>query len=245
MTFNDTTTKNGLIQRCEDWLFSSDYGKISNNTNLLLKFTNLLNSGMDKTTTLIQTSDGTWQYDDPNRTDIAEGTTDLSNGISTYRLDLSHLKIDGAEVMNANGLYQVVTPIDYADIRALGMTPTEFRKQSGLPQYYDVKGDIMTLFPAPATASVTMTNGLKVVYQREPNYYTSLSTTTEIGLPRMYQDFPYLFACSEYCKQNTMWDKAKEIDEYITKRSEELQTHFNKREKEDVVEIRGEQIDSR
>jgi len=227
--FNDTTTKNGLIQSCEDWLFGGDYGAISGNPTLLLKFTNMINRGMDKTTSIMMQTDGTWHYDDPNRTDIAEGKTSMSNAVANYRLDLSHLIIAGVDILNNSGDKYPLIQIDYNDVRQKGLNIDEMFDTAGTPTHYGIKGVILTLYPAPATASVTLNDGLFVTYQREPNYFVSTDTTVEIGIPRTYQDLPVLFACNEYAKQNTMSEKARELDKEIINRGDDLKNHFNKR----------------
>lgn len=242
MQFNDTSTKNGAIQKCEEWVFGGDYGAISGNSTLLLRFTNLLNSGLDKTKSLIYKSDNRWQDDDPNYDDIPDGTTDLSNAQQTYRLDRSHSIVEGFEVMNASGDYIPLTEIDYEEIRDSGSSKSEFESTAGLPKYYELKGDIVTLYPAPATGKVTMSDGLKIVYKRESDYYVSTDTTKEMGIPRMFQDLPVLFASNEYAKQNTMSEKARELDKEIEKRSGELKEHFSSRNKDEQLVITSETV---
>lgn len=242
MLFNQTTTKNGAIQYCEEWLFGNDYGAISSNSNLLLQFTNLINRGLDKTKALIYKTDGRWQHDDPNYTDLPEDTTDLQNGISDYLLDPSFGIIQGFEVLDAQGNYYPIYPIDYSNIREIGSSVTEYEQQPGRPQEYDLKGDIVTLYPAPATGSVTMTAGLKAIYKREPSYFVSTDTTKEMGIPRMFHDIPCLFACTEYAKKNSMTDKAREIDAEINKRSLELEEYLSSRNTDEQVVITSERV---
>jgi len=245
MTFNDTTTKNGAIQKCEDWLFGGDYGAISSNANLLLKFTNLINSGLDKTKALLYTADGRWQDDDPNYTTLPEDTTNLSNGVADYQLGRDHVFIQGFEVMDSAGKYYPIYPIDYSDIREIESSETGYASNPGIPSKYDLKGDIVTLYPAPATGSVTMTAGLKVIYKRESDYFESTDTTKEMGIPRMFHDIPCLFACSEYSKMNIMKDKARELDAEIIKRSLELKAHYSSRNIDDTPVLESEVVYSK
>lgn len=126
MVFNDTTNKNGLIQECETWLFGSDYGAISGNSSMLLTFTRLLNYGLDVTVGEILKTDGKWQYDDSNNTDLPIATTTLTAGLQNYTLDLSHLKIHGVDVLDSEGNYQPLKQIDYREIRQTRQSDTEF-----------------------------------------------------------------------------------------------------------------------
>lgn len=239
MIFNDILTKNGAIQFCEDWLFGGDYGAISGNPTLLLKFTNLINRGLDKYKALGYKVDGRWGDDDLNFADIPEATTNLSDGIEIYRLDRSHLIVEGFEVLNANGDYIPLSNIDYQDIREEGMSNTSYEETDGMPREYSLKGDIVTLRPAPATGSVIMEDGLKIIYKREPDYHTSTDTDVEIGVPRTWQDIPCLFGCQEYAKQNSMRDKARELDAEIAKRSLDLQEYLSNRKLDERVILKA------
>lgn len=238
MVFNDTTTKNGVIQQCEDWLFGNNYGAISSNTDLLKKFTNLYNRGLDKTRAVLLSVDGRFQDDDPNYTTIPTDTTPLSDGVGSYTLNRSHGIIEGFEVLDSNGDYYPLQPLDYRDVRNMGTTTTEFMETSGRPVFYDVSGNVVNLYPAPATGQVTMVAGLKVVYKREPKYAIYTDTSTEVGVPRMFQDVPGLYACQEYAKQNSMSEKAREIDAEIEKRNRDLKKLVADRNKDEKLSLK-------
>ena len=232
MTFNDTTNKSGAIQECEAWLFGGNYGAISVNPTLLSRFTALINSGLNDTEIEIFKSDGKWQYDDSNNTDTPEGYTDLADGIRNYTLDISHLKINGVEVKDINGDYIPLTQIDYRDIRQSGQSDVEFMESSGKPQYYDIVGDQLKLFPAPSSSAVNTSaegNGLRVIYQRYPSYFSSSDTTKAFGIPKIFDTFPVLFACSTYAKQNSMTDKARELDAEIATKRKDIKSFMNSR----------------
>lgn len=229
MQFNDTTNLSGAIQQCESWLFGSDYGAISGNTTLLKKFADLINHGLDQTTIEIIKSDGVWKYEDRNNTDLPIGRATLLNGIGNYELDSSHLKVIGVEVKDSNGNYYPITQVDYSDIRLSGQSDTEFFSTSGKPMYYDIDGQVLKLYPAPATSSVTLSEGLRVLHQREPNYFTSTDTTKELGVPKMFTSLPVLFACKKYAKQNGMAEKAREIDNEIIREITNIKDFFSKR----------------
>jgi len=229
MVFNDISNKSGMIQECETWLFGSDYGSISGNTNNLATFTRLINSGVDQTETEIMKVDGNWQWDDKNHGDKPSATTTLVNGQADYTLDMSHMKVIGVEVKDSDGNYRPISPIDYTEIRKSGTTESEFFETDAMPVYYDLKGDILTLFPAPATGQVTMSAGLRIVFQREADYFTSSDTTKELGIPRIFHDVPVLFACAKYAKANSMGDKARELDAELTRRVKDLKEFFTKR----------------
>lgn len=227
-----------LIKDCENWLFGGDTGAIQNNSSLLDKFTSLLNYGVDRTSVKILENDGRWQYDDNNHTDFPEATTNLTNNVQKYRLEKTFMKIEGFEVMDSNGDYFKINPIDKEEIRRMGYSVSTFFDVAGIPQYYDLDGDTVTLYPAPATGSVTMTNGLKVLYQRPSSYFVSTDTTKEVGVATPFIDMPVLYACQKFCKQNSMRDKARELDAEVLKREDELEKFFSNRVKDDKTIIR-------
>lgn len=232
MIFNDTSSKDGLIQDCERWLFGNDYGAISGNTNLLATFTSLLNYGLGRTTTKIFEVDNKWQYDDSNFTDFPEATTNLSNGQQTYTMDVTFMKIIGAECLDSSGNYFNLRPLDKEEIRQKGFSLSEFFETPGQPLYYDIEGNSIVLYPAPATGNVTMTAGLKVIYQRPSSYFLTTDTTKQLGIPTDFHDIVVLYACQKYAKQNSMTAKAREIDAEVQKREDDLKNYYNRRWKE-------------
>ena len=202
MQFNDTTTKNGLIQECETWLFGSNYGAITDDANSLATFTRLLNHGLNETATLIMGADGKWQYDDTNYTDFPIATTALVVGQVDYQLDVDFLKIESVEVRQSSGDYYRLKQLDITDLTQKGITVSEFLDEDGLPQFYDLRGSSIMLYPAPRATDVTTTAGLKVYFQRNPSYFASGDTTKTPGIPTPFHDIPVLFACAKYAKSN-------------------------------------------
>lgn len=230
MQFSQTSSPyNGLIQECETWLFGSDYGAISGNPKVLATFTRLLNNGLDEVATSIMEVDGRWQYDDSNNTDMPIATTTLVDNQSLYTLDVSHMKILGVEVRKSDGDYYVLSPIDFQDIRRKGISVSEFLDEKGLPIYYDVSGETVRLYPAPDPTQVTTSAGLKVFFQRNPDYFEVSDTTKTVGIPTPFHDVVALFACAKFAKSNSMSEKARELDAEIAKRMEKLTRFFSKR----------------
>lgn len=239
MQFSDTSTYNGLIQECETWLFGNDYGAIADNAKLLATFTRLLNNGLDEVTASIMEVDGRWQYDDSNYTDFPIATTTLVDAQQDYQLSVSHIKILGVEIKKADGDYYTLSPLDLQDIRRKGLSITEFMDEKGLPIYYDKQGDSLVLYPAPDATQVTTAAGLKVFFQREPDYFEAGDTTKKPGIPSLFHDIPALFACAKYAKSNLMGEKARELDAEIEKRMTKLRDFFSNRSVDSKPVIRA------
>jgi len=199
LTFNDTSTKNGLIQVCEDEIFGS-YGDISSNTDRLYQFTRLINEALNRVTSLIFRSDGRWQFDDQNNTDLPIGTTDLVTTVGSeqqdYGIAVTHLKILGVEVKDVSGNWIQLQPIDQADL--MDNSVTDYLKTAGLPRYYDKIGNSIFLYPKPKATSVTSTAGLKLRFQRPPSYFVYTDTTKVPGFNSLYHSLVALIASRDY-----------------------------------------------
>lgn len=238
MVFNDTTNLNGAIQDCESWLFGNNYGSISGNNDMLKTFTKLLNQGLDETHAVLFQTDGVWQYDDRNYTDITVAKTNLADSQSLYTLDSSHLIIEGVEVMDSAGNFYPIKQKDYRKIRETGQSESEFYETDGKPIFYDIQGSTLKLYPAPKTSDVTLTQGLKVIFKREADYFTYTDTTKEFGIPRTFHDLPVLFGCGRFAKQNQMTEKSRELDALIQKRSQEFKNFINRRNADRKLRVR-------
>ncbi len=73
MVYSDTTNKNGILQKCEFYVFGSNYGAITDNTTRKAEFNGLINDSLDSIVSDILDSDTRWQWDDTNRTDFPIG----------------------------------------------------------------------------------------------------------------------------------------------------------------------------
>src|SRR3569832_1449949 len=83
MTFNDTTAKQGIIQDIERWTNLGD-GIVSGDSTLLKAFTAQVNLAYDEVLPILQSNDGTWQWDDFNHSKDPSATTDIVSGQASY-----------------------------------------------------------------------------------------------------------------------------------------------------------------
>lgn len=239
MQFNDTTNLTGIIQECEMLVFGGDYGAISDNTNLLKRFTALSNKGLDRVVSKILSSDNRWQWDGTNQTNYPIATTNLVAGQKDYVLAVEHLKILAVEAKDANGNYQVLKPIDQYDIHAGGLALSEFMKTDGMPQFYDKTSDGVFLYPSPASGSVTTASGLKMYFQRGAKPFTSTDTTQQPGFVSLYHYLIPLWASYDYAVAQVMTDKASSLRAEIQVGEDELQNFFSRRDKDDQPRLRA------
>ena len=135
--------------------------------------------------------DGKWQFDDTNYTDFPIGRGTLLASQQDYTFASDVLEVEGVSVLNASGDWAKLTPIDDKE---LGVDPEEFASIDGLPVYYDKQGRSILLYPAPAAANVTLTNGLKVFFKRTADLYTSAEFTTGTKEPGFPSPFHVILA---------------------------------------------------
>lgn len=229
MDFNNTTNKSGIIQDCEFWCFASNYGAISGNTNNLLTFTSLANRALDSVVTAIFESDDRWEFDDTTYTDYPIATTDLNNSQKDYVLSVSHLKVTRVEVKDSNGNWSKLMPIDLVDIQ---VARDEFLSADGIPLYYDKLANSVFLYPAPNYDSA---GGLRVYYQREPNYFLSTDTTKQAGFASILHRLISLKASYDYVVANNLSDKITILRDEIAKKELELRKFYGRRNKDEVL----------
>lgn len=230
MQFKDTSTKQGLIEECEFNLFG-EYGTISGDSDVLATFTRLLNNGLNRVGSLIMKADHRWQWDDDNNTDHPIATANLVAEQQDYALEPSHMIIQRMEVKDAQGGWHKLKPIDQADLYDSSLT--EFMSGTGLPLYYDKLGSSIFLYPKP---SESISGGLKVFFQREPNYFVAGDTTKEPGINKLFHRLVALIACRDYALMKQM-SNGKTLAELVAQGEEDLQEFYSGRDKDDKIKL--------
>ena len=211
------------------------------NAFLIADFTRWANRWYYKAVIEAMRSSSTWRFDDTNQTGNADddagrpvATSDLTNSQKAYSLPTGALKIRRVEVQDNGNNWSVVYPITEREIT---QSLSEFQETDGLPKYYILEGDRLRLYPAPATAQVTLTNGLRIYFEREIDEFTTGDTTQEPGLPEPYHHIlsvgaAYDFAVSKGLN-NVNFLKA-EVDQLFVG----LRKHFSDRHTEPKLRLR-------
>ena len=233
MTFSNTTTKDGIIQDCEFWLFGANYGTITNNSNLLNTFTALSNRALDSVSIIAMGADDRWQFDDTNHTDYPIATTNLVTDQRDYVLSVSHLRITRVEIKDDQGNWTILTPFDLADI---GIARDEFMNTSATPMYYDKLGNSLFLYPAP---NYSQSASLRVYFQREPSYFLSTDTTKSPGFASIFHRLVPLNACLDYATANNLTDKITVLNTKIKEQEEEIKKFFGRRNRDERLTMRA------
>jgi len=202
MQFYDATNKRGICQEIDRLCDTTDTSYTR------LDKTARANDALEELIGEIVVADGTFQYDDTNYTTSPRGKGNLEEGKASYSFVAEYLTIDQVDVLVGN-LYTRLQPIDPEELGGLSAEQYFGVDASGnpaksIPLYYDLLGDTITLYPAPAAASgVTLVDGLRVTFSRTAMLFTATSATTadttEPGLPSPYHVLLAYMAAIPYC----------------------------------------------
>lgn len=180
--------------------------------------------------------DGKWEFDDSNYTDLPVGTATMVNGQQDYSFDVRFLNVIEVEVKDANGNWHKLTPIDK---RTKDEAISQYQITAGMPTEYDKIGDSIFLYPSPATGSVTLTNGLKVHYQRTADVFTSAQVSTGTKTPGFPSPWHMILAygasipyCMTYKKDRVAAYEAK-----MRQMEQDLYSFEAKRNKDEIKRI--------
>ena len=236
MQFSDTgTQKNGLIQDCEQTVFSS-YGTISGDTQLLADFTNRLNRAYDKLATVIMSADNRWQWDDRNyASTLPIASTDLEDGQRDYTVDLEHLRILRVQVKDSAGNLLTARPIDIHDPEGRAMYDESPTPVVGIPTLYDKFADVLRLYPTP---NYDASGGLIVHFQRAPSYFLTTDTTKSPGVPVTLHRYLSRFASADYAVDHQLQSK-NDLFNLVQTMERDVVEWYNQRSKDEQLQFRS------
>lgn len=200
MQFSDTTNKNGLIQECEFWTGLGDAG-ISGNTTLLKQITSRINRAYDKVLPIVLSHSDKLRWDDTNHTNHPIGYVNIASDTNDYQVlvdggGLSILNITDVMALPASTAteYQTLHRMTLDDpraLRAMSPNPTDL----GVPSAFVEKNNTIFLDVKPNYAA---TNGLKIFFERIPDYFTSADTTQTPGIPAQFHMLLALHASKDW-----------------------------------------------
>lgn len=187
------------------------------------------NNAYDRIVSLILKSDGRWQFDDENNTDLPIATATITSGQQDYALSVAHLDITRVEVQDngATPQWHKLIPIDQTDIYDTAMTA--FLNTAGLPTYYDKLGNSVFLYPSP---NYTQAASLKLYFKRGPSYFTVSDTTKSPGFNALYHDLIPLWVAYNFALANGK-ENGNSLMAEITMREDALREDYSLRAKDD------------
>ena len=217
-----------------------------------------VNSALEEVVGDIISAQGDFQFDDSNYTDLPIGIGDLVNGQKDYSFDPSVIDVVGVSIMDANGKYQAILPIDQRDMTqnqgnvsgqrvqssSQRVDPSQFYSTPGTPIWYDKNGASIYLYPTPITGSVTLTAGLKVFFQRTASLFVIGDTIKAPGFISTYHRVLPLMASLSYCRKYHT-DRVPSMMQEITELKARMLERYSKRSKDEVRRISVRQESNR
>lgn len=232
LQYSDTSTKRGIIQGIERWLFGeTGYGKISSNATLLQSFNAEINLALDEFWSVAIPASGIWQLDDTNHTDWPEITATLTSGTRRYAFTADSganlmLDIFRVYVKNPSGIYQELAPID---VQSADNTEsfTDGQSLSGIPTRFDKTGKWIDLDPIP---NYTIANGIKCLVNREGSYFLTSDTTKKPGVAGIYHEFFVLRPVYWYAVRNNL-PIADRVGQLLFAMRRDIGEYYSRRER--------------
>ena len=226
MQFSDVGGKQGLIQDI-DFICGTTSASYP-----LADKTRNLNQAYHDVTRLIWESADKWQYDDSNAASLPIIYTTLTHNTQGYNIPSTAQKIHRIEIKDGTGNWNKLDPFDIKDID-IGMP--EYLETAGLPVYYDLMGDYITLYPKPSSAHVTLASGMAVYVDRDVTLFTTASTTAQPGFAPQFHRILSITAALDFEKD----PQQRQLFLLLKQRLEEgIKKFYSSRETESRVEIK-------
>jgi len=187
-----------------------------------------------KAVTDIFKSSNRWFWDDSNLGSVPTVTATMTD--ATHEVALPALiGIQAIEVKDIDGNWTRLKEISIDEYRR---TITDAEDTPGIPHSYALVGSYIYLFPAPDTAQVTLTNGLKFWVKREFDAFTSSDTTQEPGIAEPFHRILSLGAAYDWLIVNDTQQKADRVKQDYEQLRAELRDFYADQNKDSDYKIR-------
>lgn len=198
--------------------------------------TRLLNLAQDKVVNLIMQKDTLEQYDDPNYTDLSEGTLDIVDGQSIYNVREDE---NFADLLFISKVYVIpsATATDYIEVAKQGK---ELTLGEGTPYKYRISGPRIVF---DAEFNYNKTAGIKIMFGRIPKPILVNDTTRKVGIPVTYHHLLALHVAYYYARAKMMSNRNDIWNEILTE-SQQLGLFIKRQDNGANLAITQEQVNS-
>lgn len=182
------------------------------------------NRALDRLSALILDVDNSWQWDDSNYPDLPIATTKLIKGRRQYTLDKTQLKVRRVEVQDSSGKYYRLRKIDEKEVNN---SLYEFMKEEGSPQYYDLSGESLLLYPP---AAYTQEKGIMLYSERGAEYFSETSMDKTPGIPSLFHGFIPLYNAQHFASAKPdLVQKYEVLKGRLQELEREIQKYYRRR----------------
>jgi len=142
-----------------------------------------INRAYNEVTYMIWDAQDAWQFDDRTNTDLPYFRQTLTHATQEYTIPSTIQKISRIEVYNDTSAWCRVDPMDNPDIEA---ALPEYQDTAGLPLKYALRGNYISLYPAPSSAQVHTTSGLAFYGSRDVTEFAGTVATAVPGFAKQF-----------------------------------------------------------
>lgn len=229
MQYNSHANNDDIVSDITFLLTGSATGSVDYSANDILRN---VNRRYDETASVIMRANDGWQWDDNNHTDLPIATTNLVAGQPDYEVTgASFMNLMEVSIKDSNGDWKTLIPIDRRKTSQTILDKFE-NSDNGMPTHYDKIGNSIVLAPKPSASNVTLTAGLKVIYQRIPSYFVSGDTTKAPGFNPLYHRRLSIGAALDYCIANGLNEKRSTLENELQKLDNAMVESYSKRSNE-------------
>lgn len=215
MNFSESTNLTGLVEDI-DFICGTDSVSFP-----LKDKARIANRWLYKAVTDLIEVRGRFEFDDTNFTTLPITDTDLVDGQHDYELPADLLKLLAIEIKDANGNYIRLKELDKSTLRD---TITDFEETHGIPQFYDITGDSIMLYPAPDASQVTISGGLRFHHIRKIDEFVSTDDTQNPGIPEPFHRIVSLGTAYDWLVIHGTQDKSQAVRNEIEQLRKEMRT---------------------
>jgi hypothetical protein len=236
MKFYSSSDRAGIV----DDIFFLVFGDSSDHSSdySLADITRNVNRWYDRVVTKILQADNRLEWDDTNKTDLPIARINLVANQQDYGVTAAtFLKLHKVDAYDANGNPIPLKQITLDDLR--GIADADFESTAGTPRYYRLQGSSIFLYPKP---SYSYTQGLRIFYQRNVDYFASTDTTKTPGFAEPFHRILSLGAAYDYAMITGMRDKIQMFRNEIQIIQQDLIDFYSSRN-EDKISLSVEHED--
>lgn len=148
-----------------------------------------VNAALDRFFTLAFQAGGMWSYDDPSNDTLPIQTINVTSGTSDYNWGtftseiINILRIELANTSTAD-VFTVLKRLERGNYPITALD--EIYSSTGIPEYYDLVGEYIRLYPTPNYAA---TAGLRVYLERNRVAFASTDTTKTLPVPSIFSHY--------------------------------------------------------
>ena len=236
MKFYSSSDHAGIVD--DTWFLVFGNDNDHSNDYSLAAIARNVNRWYDKVVTKILQSDDTLEWDDTNKTDLPIARIDLVANQQDYGVTAAtFLKLHKIDAYDSAGNPIPLTQITLDDLR--GIADADFESTAGTPRYYRLQGSSIFLYPKP---SYSYTQGLRIFYQRNVDYFVSTDTTKTPGFAEPFHRILSYGAAYDYAVITGMKDKITLFRQEINDLMKDMMDFYSSRN-EDKISLSLERED--